>query len=74
MPRRCLVLSVFGCFGSALVPRQDSRLLYCLLSALFCNKVVACLSFVLAVANIVEVDDLNFQLTRGKHSIYTPSI
>jgi hypothetical protein len=26
------------------------------------------------VANTVEVDDLIFQLTRGKHSIYTPSI
>jgi hypothetical protein len=26
------------------------------------------------VANSVEVDDLISQLTRGKHSIYTPSI
>jgi hypothetical protein len=29
---------------------------------------------VFTVANEVEVDDLISQLTRGKHSIYTPSI
>jgi hypothetical protein len=30
--------------------------------------------FELSVANKVEVDDLIFKLTRGKHSIYTPGI
>ena len=43
MPRQCLVFIVFLV---ALALGQDSRPVYCLLSALYCNEVVACPSFV----------------------------
>jgi len=39
VPGQCLVLSVFL---DVLALGQDSRPLYCLLSALYCNEVVAC--------------------------------
>jgi hypothetical protein len=42
VPKRCIVFIVFL---NVLALRQDSRPLYCLLSALYCNKVVAYPSF-----------------------------
>jgi hypothetical protein len=43
VPRRCIVFIVFL---NILALKQDSKLLYCLLSTLYYNEVVACPSFV----------------------------